>query len=184
VDLYRVFDWTASPTAKNGGPRFVAREREGAGRHDNPSTYGAWYCTRAAAAAVAETIQSFRGQTISGDDFERPNGRRKALATFQLDDNVRVVDLDDPNKLAARRLRPSQIATLTRATTQRVAAALFREGAAGLSWWSTLDVDWTNVTLFHERVIRSMTLAAPPQPLSTEHPDVRTAAERLGVYVD
>jgi hypothetical protein len=182
VDLYRVFDWDGvSLGAKDGGPLFVARERQGAGRHDNPATYGAWYCARVAVAAIAEAIQSFRGQSLSNDDFERPNSRVKALATFRLDDAVRLVDLDDPRELVARHLRPSQIATLTRTTTQRVAAALFREGAGGLSWWSTLDAEWTNVTLFYERVTRSMTLAAPPQRLSSDHAELRRAAERLGV---
>ena len=185
MDLFRVFDWDGvSLGADDGGPLFVARDRQGAGRHDNPADYGAWYCARTATSAIAETIQAFRGQSLSDDDFERPDGRRRSLVSFRLDDTVRLVDLDDPRQLVSRRLRPSQIATLRRATTQQIAAALFREGAAGLSWWSTLDADWTNVTLFRERVSRSLAIAAPPQPLSTADADLRQAAERLGVYVE
>jgi len=86
--------------------------------------------------------------------------------------------------LGSRRLRPSRIATLRRATTQRIAAAVFRDGAAGLSWWSTLDAEWTNVTLFRERVIRSITIAGPPRYLSTADADLREAADRLGVYIE
>jgi len=185
VELFRVFDWDGVALgAEDGGPLFVARDRQGAGRHDNPAAYGAWYGSRASESAIAEAIQSFRGQPLSDDDFERPNGHRKALAAFRLDDRVRLVDLDDPRILVSRRLPPSQVATLRRATTQRIAAAVYRDGAAGLSWWSTLDAEWTNVTLFRERAIKSLTLAVPPRRLSTADADVRQAADRLGVYVE
>jgi hypothetical protein len=68
---------------------------------------------------------------------------------LRLDETVSLVNLDDPSQLASRQLRPSQVATLRRAVSQRMSASTFDEGAAGLLWWSTLDAEWTNATLFH-----------------------------------
>jgi hypothetical protein len=66
---------------------------------------------------------------------------------------VPLVDSDDPLQLASRELRPSQVATLRREVTQRLAVSIFREGGAGMLWWSTLDAEWTHVTLFQERAL-------------------------------
>jgi hypothetical protein len=83
VDLFRAFDWDGAALGRaEGGPLFVARDRQGAGRHDQPERYGAWYCSHDALSAVAECIQSFRGETIDDDDFIRPRGQRKALVTI------------------------------------------------------------------------------------------------------
>lgn len=181
--LYRVFDWDgASLTDEAGGPLHVARTRQGAGRHDAPARYGAWYCSRVEMAAVAECIQAFRGQTLTDEDLARPGGPRKALAALDVDDRLRVVDLDDAIALVKRRLRPSHVATPRRDVTQRIAVSVFEEGAAGLGWWSVLDADWAHVTLFHERAVRRVRLAAPPEPLSIDLPVLRDAAAHIGVH--
>jgi len=182
VDLYRVFDWDGSSLGRaDGGPLFVARTGQGSGRHDNPSQFGAWYCSRHPLSAVAESLQRFRGQALDDDDFIRPDGRVKALVGLEIDDNISLVDLDDPAELSTRRLRPSQVATLQRATTQQIAASLFREGATGIAWWSTLEAAWTNVTLFYERALPHVRVATPPRRLSARDADVREAAMRLDV---
>lgn len=184
MDLFRVFNWDGSSLdASEGGPLFVPRARQGAGRHDAPAHYGAWYCSSVALSAVAESIKYLRGGTLDDGDFTRRDGMTKALATLRLDDQVTVVDLDDPAALVARRIRPSQVATLRRLVTQRIAMSVFREGAAGLSWWSTLEAEWTNVTLFHERALPNMVVAAPPRTLSTRVDEVQLAAERLGMAI-
>jgi hypothetical protein len=64
---------------------------------------------------------------------------------------------------------------------QRIALAVFEQGLAGLSWWSTLEASWTNVTLFAEIAAPRLELAADPEILTTRHPAVRTAAEAIGV---
>lgn len=180
--LYRVCDWDGvSLGAGPGGPLHVARARQGAGRHDAPARYGAWYCSRIAAAAVAESLQAFRGQTVADADFARPGGVRKALVALEADDRLAVTDLDDAAALVKRRLRPSQVATSRRDVTQRIAVSLFDEGAAGLGWWSVLNAEWGHVTLFHERALARVVPAGPPEPLSTTHPVVREAAAHLGV---
>jgi hypothetical protein len=182
VDLFRVFDWDGTSRGREqGGPLFVARDRQGSGRHDAPARYGAWYCSRQAVSAVAEAIQFLRGHTLEEADFVRPGGARKALARLIVDETVRLVDLDDPRELAARTLRPSQVATGRRLLTQSMAVSIFDEGAAGLLWWSTLEAAWTNATLFYERVAAHVRIANSPVLLTKRLAEVREAAERLGI---
>ncbi len=67
--------------------------------------------------------------------------------------------------------------------TQRIASAIFDEGAAGFQWWSTLDAEWINVTLFDERARAHVRVAAAPRLLSVRSAEVREAAARLGVRI-
>jgi len=177
MTLYRVFPWAPRRFVR---PLDVPRERQGANRHDNPDRYTALYLSREPESAIAEAIQAFRGRTLRDIDFERAGGRRLALAT--LDDSAvpPLVDLDDPVVLVAHGWRPSRVATHHRPTTQAIARALYEEGAPGCSWWSALEADWTNVTLFGSRAGR-LGLAGPVEPLSVTHPGLIAAAERLGV---
>ena len=184
MELFRVFVWDGSSLDdREGGPLFVLRSHQGKGRHDNPSRYGAWYCSRLPVAAVAESIQRFRGQTLQDRDLSRPDGRTTAMAKLDLPADVSIADLDDPGVLSERGLRPSQVATRRRSITQPIAESLFADGADGLSWWSTLEGEWINVTLFHERVVRRVTLSEPPRRLSIRLPEVRQAAEHLGIVL-
>jgi hypothetical protein len=182
MELFRVFDWDGfSLGRRDGGPLHVARARQGAGRHDSPAVYGAWYCSREAVSAVAESIQYLRGHVLSDDDFRRAAGRAKALVALRVDPALALVDLDDPPELATRRLRPSRVATMRRPVTQQVAASIFKEGAGGLMWWSVLEAEWANVTLFHERALPHVSIAVPPRGLSTAMPEVQQAAAFLGI---
>jgi len=182
MELFRVFDWDGSSLSRReGGPLHVARARQGAGRHDAPAMYGAWYCSREPVSAVAESIQYLRGQALTDADFLRVGGTAKALVTLRADAALTLVDLDDPSELASRRLRPSRVATMRRQTTQRIAASIFEEGATGLLWWSTLEAEWANVTLFHERALPHVSIAAPPRKLSLAMAEVRQAAAFLGI---
>jgi hypothetical protein len=179
--LYRVFPWREDARATApGGALYVPRSRQGTGRHDNPDRYGAMYLSRSPESAIAERIASFRGQELTDDDFTVAGGRY-ALAALDDSDVGAVVDLDDPAELAARSLRPSRVATLDRAVTQPVAAALFDEGIAGFAWWSTLNADWANVTLFAERAVAKLRVASDPEPLSTAHEAVVAVAPVVGV---
>jgi hypothetical protein len=182
VTLYRAFEWDGASLGRgDGGPLFVPRKVQGKGRHDNPTEYGAWYCARDTVSPIAELLQMFRATGVDDDDFTRANGRGIGLVGLELEDDGGVVDLDDPAQLSAKGLRPSGVATPRRAATQAIATAIFREGAVGLSWWSTLNADWTNVTLFWERALPRIRVAGPPRRLTTRDPDVRAAATALGV---
>jgi hypothetical protein len=184
MELFRVFDWDgASLGRREGGPLHVPRAQQGAGRHDAPDRYGAWYGSRDPLSAIAESIQYLRGHVLTDDDFLRAEGRRKALVTLRADAALNLVDLDDPAGLGVRRFRPSQVATRRRAVTQRIAASIFEEGAAGLRWWSVLEAEWINVTLFFERALPHVSIADPPRRLSVGMPEVRAAADHLGIQL-
>ena len=62
-----------------------------------------------------------------------------------------------------------------------MAVRVFEAGGLGLSWWSTLDAAWTNVTLFAERTLEVglVRVAAPPERLSLTQPAVVAAADHL-----
>ncbi|MGH9256506.1 MAG: RES family NAD+ phosphorylase [Vicinamibacterales bacterium] len=184
MEIFRVFDWDGTSRGRSpGGPLFVPRLRQGAGRHDAPEKYGAWYGSRSAVSAVAESIQFLRGHALADSDFQRAGGANKALVGLWLDDALRLVDLDDPSQLAARHLRPSQVATLRRTVTQRIAVSMFDEGAGGLSWWSILEAEWTNMTLFYERALPYVSVMGPPRRLAIRLPEVQQAAELLGIQL-
>jgi hypothetical protein len=173
--LYRVF-----PFSPDGPPQPLAvpRHLQGAGRHDNPDAYTALYLAREPIAAVAERIQSFRGTFIDAGVFLRMDGSRLALASFD-EGALDLIDLDDPTRLVADRLRPSQIATSVRSRTQLIAQGYFERGAVGLSWWSTLEASWTNVTLYAERVPELSPVAI--DVLHPGHAVVREAATYLAI---
>lgn len=161
----------------------MARTRQGAGRHDAPALYGAWYCSAQPVSAVAESIQYLRGSRLTDADFRRAGNVVKGLVGLRLDPSVPLIDLDDPSELIRRGLRPSGVATMDRAVTQRMAASLFDEGAAGLCWWSTLEAAWTNVTLFHERALPHVSIVQPARPLTVRMPEVQAAAAHLGIQL-
>ena len=180
--LYRVFPLHPDARPEEaGGPLYVPRARQGAGRHDHPERYGALYLSRIPESAVAEHIQDFRGQVLGDVDFRFFGGARYALATFNDSTLTRLVDLDDPMELGSRQLRPALVATHDRAVTQGVALRIFEEGMLGFSWWSTLEAAWPNVTLFAERSSPFLALVGTPELLSVRHPVVRTAAQLIGV---
>jgi hypothetical protein len=64
-----------------------------------------------------------------------------------------------------------------------MALTIFEEGGPGLGWWSTIEASWPNVTLFSERVINRLALAAEPEPITVDHPVVMAVAEALGIQL-
>ena len=182
--LYRVFRALdgVEPTAR-GGPLFVPRDRQGVGRHDSPGRFGAFYAARSAEAAVAETIQAFRGRDLSPEDLELADGSRLTLATYDDSSLPALTDLDEPAVLVEEGWRPSGVASRDRTVTQAMAVRAFEAGAPGLSWWSTLDSAWTNVTLFAERTLDAgaVVVAGSAEPLSLKHPALVAAGDHLAI---
>lgn len=182
IPLFRVFPWDGrSRSDRPGGPFYVPRSRQGSGRHDNPALYGAFYCSLNAVSSVAEMLQPFRNQTVRQDDLIRRRGLRPALARYKLQGTARLIDLDDPLELQERQLRPSQVATLDRRVTQSWASRLFESERDGFLWWSTLESQWINCTLFVERNLSQMVLSQAPTPLTIGTPEVESAARHLGI---
>lgn len=164
-----------------GGALWFPRGQQGYGRHDNPDLYGCLYAAEEAVSAVAESLAAFRGTGRLTAPMLTHLGRPLALAELELSDEAVVVDLDDPNVLAAERLRPSGVATRARGVTQRLAADLYRAhaDAVALRWWSTLEASWINRTLF-DRAAPALAVAGIAE-LRLDDAVVRDAAALLGL---
>jgi hypothetical protein len=156
----------------------VPRDHQGAGRHDNPDLYGALYLSESPVGAIAELLARFRGVRELEERHLRRFGRPLALVTVTCE--APVVDLDDPRVLQRQKLRPSEVATRTRAATQRQAASIFAlpDQPAGVRWWSTLESSWINVTLF-DRALARVEIAGA-RALELADADVREASDFLG----
>jgi hypothetical protein len=181
--LYRRFPLIVGAAPDEpGGPLYVPRFDQGDGRHDNPDAYGALYVSRHPASPVAELLKDVPLGPLQ-ESLLAHEGNPYALV--ELDDSAvdGVLDLDDPRVLIGRDLRPSLVATGRRSVTQRMALDVYREGASGISWWSTIEASWINVTLFSERAADLLRAAGDPEPLTPYHPAVREAAEAVGVLL-
>jgi RES domain len=164
-----------------GGPLWFPRAQQGYGRHDNPDLYGCLYVSEDAVSAVAEPLAAFRGRGQLTASMLTHLGQPLALAELALPDDATAVDLDDPDVLAARQLRPSRVATRSRRITQGLAADLFhaQPDAVALRWWSTLEAGWINWTLF-DRAAEALELIEVTD-LRLDDPVVREAAALLGL---
>ena len=164
-----------------GGPLWFPREYQGAARHDNPAAYGCLYVAEGPVSAVAEALAPFRGRGALTPAMLERAGRPLSLVAIELREPDGLLDLDEPQTLAAESLRPSGVATRVRATTQRDALRLFdgHRRATGLRWWSTIEASWINVTVF-DRARRRLRLRSV-ELLGSEHAAVRAAAGELGL---
>ncbi|MEJ7648136.1 MAG: RES domain-containing protein [Nakamurella sp.] len=148
------------PKAKPGQPghHTYLHHPQGKGRIDNPHMYDAWYFAEKPEAAVGEV----RGDVSVWSDemFETPflPGGRYALGRFRLPDNVALLDLDHASHLAERNLRPSEVVSRVRNTTQGWAASIFQEAQhdgsrkwAGVKWWSFQRPQWVVFCLWVPR---------------------------------
>jgi hypothetical protein len=153
---------------------------QGDGRHDAPTLYGCLYVSHEPVSPVVEQLARLRGNELDPGDLVRV-GRPLALAALRLDDEVELVDLDEPRILERESMRPSRVATHERSVTQAAAAELYRrhEHAVGFRWWSTFESLWANVTLYDRA--RSFLHAEDVQRLDLEDDVVGEAARFLGL---
>jgi hypothetical protein len=181
VILYRCFAWNRrSGAAEPDGPLAFPRQWQGDGRHDNPDVYGGLYLTDTAVSGVVEQLARWRSQRLLASMLVR-RGLPLALAALELEDAAEVLDLDEPRTLVRERLRPSEVATRHRETTQPQALRLHERhpGAAGLRWWSTYEAAWANVTVF-DRAAPALRLV-DVRPLDLDAREVAETAEFLGM---
>lgn len=166
-----------------GGPLFFPRGFQGAGRHDNPELYGCLYASAEPLSVVVEALAPFRGVGELRASMLSRAGLPLALAQLDLDDDVELLDLDDPAVLAREGLRPSEVATRDRTVTQPQAAVLYeRHDQVGvLEWWSTLEASWRNLTLF-DRAADELAAIDCGQ-LELVDPVVAAAADFLGLRI-
>jgi len=181
LTLYRIFPFDAAAGAGAPGGALY-RPRGGYGRIDNPERYRTLYASSDPQGAVAEALGRFPEWTTAVLDV---NGVRRALATYELRDREggapRFYDLDDAANLLARGLRPSQVVTRDRRTTQRWALQIFDEGSHdGAGWWSYYQPAWRTVGLWK---IEDLRVLGTPEPLTLAHPAVRLAAREIARVV-
>lgn len=179
--LFRCFAWNErAKDQEPDGPLWFPRLFQGEGRHDNPDLYGCLYLSDRPLASIVEQLARFRGQRLLPSLLRR-RGLPLGLAQLELNDPAVLVDLDDPVVLRRERLRPSQIATRQRETTQPQARRLYEQhnDAMGLRWWSTYESTWANVTLFDRSsgALRVRSVRA----LNIDDPDVVEAADYFGL---
>lgn len=116
--VYRVFPHLE--TAEPGHPLYEHRPQRG-GRADHPDYY-VWYVAREAEAACGEAFGNLSLWTDSMFDFPAVPGARKALGVYELPDDLRICDLDEPHRLVELGLRPTQVVIRNLAITSRVGA--------------------------------------------------------------
>lgn len=171
-----MFPW--EPDARHGRPGhplFVPGT--GAGRVDNPEHYDTLYLSDSEAGACAEAFAFLPvwGQSMLRGAPAVP-GSFRAVATFELDDEVDVCDLDDSPRLVELGLRPSEVVTRDRPVTQAWALRVFREGRwAGVRWWSYYDPRWGSHGIWSTDALRLEHAAG----LTVDHPALLEAADAL-----
>ena len=179
--LHRVFPWDErAPKGAPFAPDYVP-PHQGSGRFDLVDG-PVLYLGETPDHPVAEVLQGFRGRPFT-DAFLRRFGPPLALVRITLPDDVAagVVDLDDPARLLALSLRPSEVASDDRSRTREIAARLRDGGATGLRWWSRLTGDWHGVVLFLARAPMETLDIGAPELLTRTHPAVIAACRQLAI---
>jgi RES domain-containing protein len=170
---WRVFPW--DPAAHPGepfSPSYVY-PNQGSGRFDLSGKLVV-YLAETAVHAVAEKLQRFRGQKIDRKDLIE-SGKPLALVACQLE-KIKLADLCDPAVLVRHDIKPDVLASRDCAKTQRVAAALYKEGFSGLRWWSALSGDWHTLVVFQGEIEYGK-----PEQLAIGHKVVQEASVALGI---
>lgn len=178
--LYRVFPAVKGARRDRPGGALFVPAVQGAGRIDNPERYAVLYAAAQPAAAVGEMFGDLHRwvPAMLGPKAYLP-GSFMALAT--LDSGAVLLDLDDPDELSSRGLRPSQVVTRDRGTTQAWALRVWRERRyGGVSWWSMRDADWTSAGTWD----RDGTDLVASEPLTLDHPALVEAADTLAIPIE
>jgi len=150
VTLYRVF-WQVDGVEphESGGAVFVPPQ--GAGRFDNPGDYAILYASLEEQGAIAERLGRFPiwSPALLEPPPALPSTARRAVATYEVNEEARLEDLDDPRSLVELRTRPSRVITRDRAISQALALQIFLDrSAAGVRWWSYYEALWTSVGIW------------------------------------
>ncbi|MDA8068168.1 MAG: hypothetical protein M0T77_06110 [Actinomycetota bacterium] len=102
-------------------------------------------------------------------------GHRKALGIYDLPDDLPYVDLDDPQQLVDRGVRPAQVVERNRPFTQGLALKIYQESKYhGIRWWSFHRPEWRVWCLW-----KVNPTIAQVDDLTTSHIAVVSAARTL-----
>lgn len=189
--VYRVFPHLAgAKSGESGDPMHLYRP-QGRGRLDNPDRYDTWYFGLTPETAVAESFADLATWRPSMCAFPALPGAERALGTFVVRDDSRVLDLDDANALRDRGLRPTQVVSRIRPVTQGWALSIFEETASdgnrrwdGVRWWSYHRPHWVVVALWTPTGEQPTHACTSVERLTLTHPAVVDAARSLGKPVE
>lgn len=179
--LHRVFPWDQrAPAGAPFSPSFVPAQ-QGSGRFDLADG-PVLYLGESAEHAVGEMLQGFRGRPFHAGALRR-FGHPLALVRVDVPDDLAagIVDLDDPARLLALGLHPSDVVSDDGSRTRAIAAQLSDAGATGLRWWSKLSGDWHGVVLFLARAPVARLVLGTPELMSPAHPAVAAACRQLAI---
>ncbi|WP_091764773.1 RES domain-containing protein [Blastococcus aurantiacus] len=178
---YRVFPYLASAGPGEPGHPSYLHLPQGNGRLDNPHRYNVWYLATEASGAVGETFGNISHWRSEMFDFPALSGSRRALGTFSISDDARLLDLDDARNLLERGLRPTQVIDRNRGVSQGWALRAWEEtdgrGSqvwAGIRWWSFQRPHWRVLGIWGETP-----QCVDIQELTVHHPAVVDAANTL-----
>ena len=180
VLVYRVFPYLSSAAAgEPGHPLYEHRPQRG-GRIDHPD-YHVWYVSRYAEAACGETFGNLVRWDVSMFEFPQVPGARRALGVFELPDDLRVLDLDDPAQLVRLGLRPTQVVTRNLSVTQGWGRRIWSEtdpqsddrAWQAVSWWSYHRPVWTVLASWQRPDVVRV------EELDLDHPGIVDAAKAL-----
>jgi RES domain len=180
---YRVFPFLAhAKVGEPGHPQYLHKP-QGGGRLDNPRYYDVWYLAAEMSGAAGEVFGDLTTWSKLMFDFPKLPGAVRALGTYELSDNLPLLDLDDAQNLVDRGLRPTQVVERNRAATQAWALRIWQEydpGTGlpkwvGIRWWSFHRPQWRVLGVWGATP-RCLAVAT----LDTSSPAIVDAARQLG----
>lgn len=193
--FWRVFPWDASAApGEPFTPQYVlpAGAQTG-GRFDLSTVPTLYVALDDPAHALAEVLQPLRGKREIRPGHLRRRARGSggpdhplALVSTWIPESVfrAMPDLGDPQTLVRFGIRPDDLSSRDRATTQRISRTLHDDfGVPGFRWWSAFGGQWHVAVLYMDRVPPSAIRYGTPDPLHLDHPVVRAAADELKVRV-
>jgi hypothetical protein len=135
------------------------------------------YLSDSADGAVGEAFGNF---AIWSDDlFHGPPvlpRSRRALAIYDLEDDSPILDLDDAAALLRLGLRPSDVVSTDRKSTQAWALRIYEEQKwIGVRWWSRWEPTWGSYALWDVTPLRVHDVMR----LGRDHLAVANAAKTL-----
>lgn len=180
--VYRVLPYLAGAAQDQPGGALFCRPG-GKNRVDSPvpGAYRVLYVGSDPAGCIAEAFGRFDlwDRILIESDPATPllPGSRFALATYEVTDDARILDLNDAHALLERHLRPSQVVTRDRTVTQRWAATIHDTNAyVGVRWWSYYDSGWSSIGLWNTA---ALTPVGAPRVLAITDADVVAAAQTI-----
>jgi hypothetical protein len=183
VKLYRIFHYDADAKPHDrGGALFIPPQ--GSGRVDNPNAYEVTYLADSEAGACAEVFNRGKYRVQWSNEMLRPPRFApttvRAIAVFDVAEDLPICDLYDPTELTRQALRPSRVITRDYAISQAWALRIFQSGAwHGLKWWSYHDARWSSVGIWDQGSLEHYNI----EILTIDRPTLADAATVLSIPI-